>query len=247
MSAEPIDLEKTHALLAPLTVQDRLLWARDSFGDNLVLLSSMQSTASVLMHLFHVLGLDSEVLFVDTGYHFVETLQTRDRWVLQYRLNLVTLYPELTCEAQEALHQKKMFSCADGQPECCRLRKELPLLRFLKETKSCPVVVNGLRRQEGGRRENLRIMSPDPRVGGYSFSPLFDWSEAEVLDYIDRNRVPVHPLHAKGYPSVGCYPCTTPVLPGEPPRAGRWRHLRVEASGTGPQYCGLNFTDGAGI
>jgi phosphoadenosine phosphosulfate reductase len=199
------------------------------------------------MHEFHKLGLDAEVLFVDTGYHFVETLRTRDEWTRKHRLNLVTLYPELTCEAQEVAHGRKLFASIDGQPECCRIRKEEPLLRYLSQTKSNPVIVNGLRRSEGGRRRNLFVLNRDPRVNGHGFSPLFDWNDTDVTSYIEQNEVPQHPLHARGYPSIGCEPCTTPVSPGEPARAGRWRHLRTEGPESEPLYCSINFTDGAGI
>jgi phosphoadenosine phosphosulfate reductase len=242
-----LNLEETHNILAPLSAENRILWARDIFKADLVLLSSMQKTASVLMHLFYKVGLENEVLFVDTGYHFTETLKIRDEYMRKYKLNIVTLYPELTTEEQESSHQKKLFSCIDGQPECCRLRKELPLIQYLRDTKICPIIVNGLRRGEGGRRANLRAISPDPRTKGYGLSPIFDWSDKDVAEYIQKYELTVHPLHHQGYPSIGCYPCTTPVMPGEPVRAGRWRHLRSSDEQSGPQYCGINFTDGSGI
>ena len=247
MAAKDLDLNATHEVLAKLSAADRILWGRDNFNDDLVLLSSMQKTASVLMHLFYELGLDNEILFVDTGYHFAETLQVRDAYMRKYKLNVVTLYPEITVEAQEAEHKKKLYTCVDGQPECCRIRKEVPLVRYLKETKNCAVVVNGLRRGEGGRRSRLLAVSPDPRVGGYGLSPIFDWTDEMVAEYIRKNALLVHPLHARRFPSIGCYPCTTPTAPGEHSRAGRWRHLRAQDSEAGPQYCGINFTDGGGI
>ena len=149
---DSLNLEEARETLASLSAENRILWAHDLFQHDLVLLSSMQQTASVLMHLFYRLGLDNEILFVDTGYHFTETLKVRDDYMRRYKLNIVTLYPEMTTEAQETFHQKKLFSCVDGQPECCRLRKELPLIRHLAQTKQRPTVVNGLRRGEGGPR-----------------------------------------------------------------------------------------------
>ncbi len=242
-----LDLQNTHEILAPLSVENRILWAAEVFKDNLVLLSSMQKTASVLMHLFYSLKLENEILFVDTGYHFVETLKMRDEYMRKYKLNIVTLYPSITTEDQESLHSKKLFSCADGQPECCHIRKELPLIQHLKETKSCPAVINGLRRGEGGKRANLRTVNQDPRTGGYGLSPIFDWLANDVEEYIHRHKLIIHTLHNSGYPSIGCYPCTTKVLPGEHPRAGRWRHLQTATEDKKPEYCGINFTDGSGI
>jgi phosphoadenosine phosphosulfate reductase len=240
------DLDTTNRMLEGLTARERLGWAAATFGDDLVLLSSMQKTSSVLMHLFVELALPNQVLFLDTGYHFFETLRLRDEYMRRFRLNVVTLYPEQTIEAQEAEHGKKLWSCLDGQPECCRRRKEEPLLAYLRSRKQ-PVVTNGLRRQEGGRRAQLRPLSIDRRTGGYQLSPLFDWTDAAVEDYVAAHALPVHPLHARGYPSIGCYPCTTPVRLGEDPRAGRWRHLRPADSDGGPKYCSVNFTDGGGI
>ena len=105
-----IDCTRANAALEPLSALDRIRWAVDTLGDSVVLLSSMQKTAVVLMHLFHRLGLSNEVLFVDTGYHFFETLKMRDEYMRRYRLNLVTLYPASTIEEQETLHGAKLFA-----------------------------------------------------------------------------------------------------------------------------------------
>lgn len=245
-TAPNLDLSVVHANLAPLSAEQRVAWAAESFGDDLSLLASMQKTSLVLMHMLHRLGLRNEVLFIDTGFHFTETLQLRDEMMRRFGLNLVTLYPELTTEQQEARYGKKLFNFVDGQPECCYLRKEAPLLRHLA-TKNRPVTIGGLRRTEGGARAAITVLSPDPRTSGYAFSPLFDWTGDDVEAYVRQHALPVHALHAKGFPSIGCAPCTTAVQPGESPRAGRWRHLRQAGFSDGPKYCGVNFSDGGGI
>lgn len=241
-----VDLAKAVAALEPLPAEDRILWAVDGFAEGVALLSSMQKTAMVLMHMFHRLQLPNEVLFVDTGYHFIETLRMRDQAMRMWRLNLVTLYPDLTIEEQESRFGKKLFSCADGQPECCRQRKTEPLLEHLKG-KQTPVLITGLRREEGGPRARVEPFSSDPRTQGYQLSPLFDWRQGDIDAYVVAHRLPVHPLYGRSYASIGCYPCTTPLRPGEDPRAGRWRHLRVAGNAEAPQYCGINFCDGSGI
>lgn len=243
--AQPDD-DRANAALAQLPALERIRWAVETFGSKVILLSSMQRTSLVLMHMFHALGLANEILFVDTGYHFFETLRLRDQVMRQWHLNLVTVYPELSLEAQEGRFGKKLYACTDGQPECCRLRKEEPLLRYLAD-KPAPVLVNGLRREEGGRRANLKPMGRDFRTKGYQLSPLFDWKSADIDAYAAEHGLPVHPLYAQSYASIGCYPCTTPIQPGEDERAGRWRHLRVLAGPEAPQYCGINFSDGSGI
>jgi phosphoadenosine phosphosulfate reductase len=242
----PIDCAAANAALEPLSAIQRIRWAVDLRSDNVVLLSSMQKTAMVLMHLFHRLGLANEVLFVDTGYHFVETLKMRDEVMRRYRLNLVTLYPSSTIEDQEKAHGGKLFASLEGQPECCRMRKEEPLLAHLR-TKRAPILINGLRRSEGKKRGRIAPFSEDPRTGGHQLAPLFDWTDDDVAAYISEHGLFVHPLHAAGYPSIGCYPCTTPVQSGEDERAGRWRHLRVVGGEAAPQYCRINFSDGGGI
>ncbi len=241
-----IDCRAAQAALQPQSAEERIGWAAQTFGNDMVLLSSMQKTAVVLMHMFVKLGLPNEILFIDTGYHFFETLRMRDEHMRRWRLSLVTLYPSLTLEEQEKLHRQKLFLTNDGQPLCCWLRKERPLLDHLK-TKKLPVLVGGLRRSEGARRASLSILGPDLRTGGYQFSPLFDWSDEDVAGYTRKHRLPVHPLYASGYASIGCYPCTTPVAPGEDARAGRWRHLRCQDGTDRARYCGVNFSDGEGI
>jgi len=241
-----IDCATANAALEPLSALERIRWATGTLSDKVVLLSSMQKTAVVLMHLFHRLGLTNEVLFVDTGYHFFETLKMRDEYMRRYRLNVVTLYPASTIEEQETVHGGKLFTSIAGQPECCRMRKEAPLLAHLR-TMRAPVLVNGLRRAEGGKRGHLQPFGEDPRTGGYQLSPLCDWSGDDVSAYISEHGLLVHPLHDAGYPSIGCYPCTTPVGPGEDARAGRWRHLRLLNPESAPAYCRINFSDGGGI
>ncbi|OGG55836.1 MAG: hypothetical protein A3F84_24805 [Candidatus Handelsmanbacteria bacterium RIFCSPLOWO2_12_FULL_64_10] len=241
LKTEP-DLAEVNETLRPLDAEGRIRWAVDAFGRNAVLLSSMQKTASALMHLFHRLRLDNEILFVDTGYHFRETLQLRDEFMRRYGLNIVTLYPEQTPEQQEKAFEKKLYLYVDGQKECCRLRKTAPYLDHMKQSGHRLTMV-GLRRSEGGQRGQLEPLVRDPRIRGYTLHPIFDWTDDQVAAYLKAHDVPVHPLHARSYPSIGCECCTTPVHPGEDPRAGRWRHLR-ETGDDGPKYCNINFSDG---
>jgi phosphoadenosine phosphosulfate reductase len=237
-----MDLAAVNKALQSLDAEGRIRWAVDTFGRSAVLLSSMQKTASVLMHLFHRLGLENEILFADTGYHFRETLQLRDEFVRRYRLNVLTLYPERTPEQQEKTFEKKLYLFVDGQKECCRLRKTAPYIDHMKQSGHRLTMV-GLRRDEGGQRARLDPLTRDPRIQGYTLHPIFDWTDEQIEAYLKENDVPVHPLHARSYPSIGCECCTTPVAPGEDPRAGRWRHLR-EPGDDGPKYCNINFSDG---
>jgi len=194
--------------------------------------------------MFWKLSLKNEVLFVDTGFHFAETLRLRDEFMRRYGLNVVTLYPELTPAQQEQKYDAKLYTFIDGQPECCRMRKEEPFIKHVR-AHGRKLLMLGLLRSEGGRRAKLQPLMRDPRIDGYTLHPILDWDEHDVDEYNLQNEVPVNELHLKNFPSIGCQVCTTPVAPGEDPRAGRWRHLRKE--GEGPRYCGINFTDGSGI
>lgn len=240
-----LDLTTANKQLEGFNVMERISWAIETFGRDAVLLSSMQSSASVLMHCFYRMELENEVLFVDTGYHFRETLQLRDDFMQRYHLPIVTLYPELTPEQQEKKFGRKLYLSVDGQKECCRLRKTVPFINYMKQFGRRLAMV-GLRRSEGGRRAKLAPLIHDPRTGGYTLHPIFDWSDKEIQTYLQKHDVPVHPLHKQNYPSIGCECCTTPVESGEDPRAGRWRHL-AGAGDDGPKYCNINCSDGSGI
>ena len=239
------DLEAEADGLRCLDAEDRIRWAVGAYGESAVLLSSMQKTASVLMHMFYRMELSNEILFVDTGYHYQETLQIRDVFMRCYGLNIVTLYPELTPEQQERSHGKKLYLDLEGQKECCRMRKTDPFLAHMAQNERRLTMV-GLRRSEGGKRNGAGFLAADPRTGGHVLHPIYDWTDEQIDAYLDQNRVPVHPLHEQDYPSIGCACCTTPVRPGEDPRAGRWRHLRKDGE-DGPRYCKILLVDGAGI
>ncbi|MBM4370417.1 MAG: phosphoadenylyl-sulfate reductase [Deltaproteobacteria bacterium] len=240
-----MDLDEINGHLGGCGAEERIRWTVDHYGEGAVLLSSMQKTSSVLAHMFHALGLDNEILFVDTGYHFHETLALRDEFMRRYGLNVVTLYPERTPEEQEEHFGCKLYRSPDGQPRCCDVRKTRPFLEHLR-VRNRTAVIGGLRRGEGGARGRLPVVGLDARTGGVRVHPLVDWSSAQVGEYLAAHGVPVHPLHGRCYPSIGCQCCTTPVAPGEDARAGRWRHLR-EGDAAGPIYCGINDSDGSGI
>jgi phosphoadenosine phosphosulfate reductase len=181
------------------------------------------------------------VLFVDTGVNFQETLDTRDRLAKEYGLEFITLKPKLTMEEQTAKHGI-LYLTAEGQRECCDMRKSQPL----HETRGqFDCLVGSLRRAEGGARTRSQILSVDPPMNCIRVNPLANFTDADMDRYIAENKVIVNPLHYQGFSTISCNRCTTPVMPGEPKRAGRWRHL-----GPWSVYCGINpsdFADGTSI
>jgi phosphoadenosine phosphosulfate reductase len=240
-----LNINEANRALATKSVIERVVYGIDHFGQRAVLLSSMQKTASVLMHCFHRLGLENDIVFVDTGFHFYETLRLRDEFMRRYKLNVMTVYPEMTPEQQEAEYSCKLYKTQHGQPICCALRKAQPFIDYMNKQQK-QLAFGGLRKEEGNARANLGILSYDPRFSGYRLNPILDWTEEMVDEYIRGHEISMHPLHSQGYPSVGCQCCTTPVEQGENARAGRWRHLREDGE-PGPIYCDLNFSDGSGI
>lgn len=168
------------------------------------------------------------VLFLDTGYHFPETIGTRDAVEAVYDIHLLNVTPEHTVAEQDELLGKDLF--ARDPNECCRLRKVEPLRRALR---GYAAWVSGLRRVEAPTRADAPLISFDESFKVVKVNPIAAWTDEQVDEYIERNRVLVNPLVQEGYPSIGCAPCTAKPAPGEDPRSGRWR-------GRNKVECGLH-------
>ncbi|MBE8526102.1 phosphoadenylyl-sulfate reductase [Amycolatopsis sp. H6(2020)] len=184
---------------------------------------------AVLPHLVaeQVPGVD--VLFLDTGYHFPETLGTRDVVAETLDVNIVDVRPELTTAEQDERYGKDLFATDPGA--CCRMRKVEPLRRALT---GYDVWFTGVRRDEAPTRTNTPLLTWDEAHGLLKANPVAPWSFDQLMGYAEWHGVPVNMLVHHGYPSIGCAPCTRPVAPGEDPRAGRW-------SGQAKTECGIHL------
>ena len=172
---------------------------------------------------------DVEVLFIDTGYHFVETHSTRDEVARVLPVRILDVKPKLTVEEQNAKYGEKLY---ERDPNlCCAMRKVEPLTNQLKEFE---VWFTGVRRDEADTRANTPLVTWDDKNGLVKINPLAAWTFDELIDYANEHKVPTNLLLQHGYPSIGCEPCTKPVAPGEDPRSGRW-------AGTGKVECGLHL------
>jgi phosphoadenosine phosphosulfate reductase len=213
---------------------DVLRFVAETFRERAAILSSMQRTDAALCHLADRSGLHFDVLFVDTGVLHAETLATRDAMIASHpNLRVITRRPERSFADQTAEHGV-LYLSKEGQEQCCELRKTKPLLSVRGRYDA---LVSALRRSEGGARASVEVFGIDPAMNALRVHP-FAWFGDGLDRYLDEHRdVVVNPLHAMGFPSIGCFPCTTPVLPDEPERAGRWRHL------ASVQYCGINPVD----
>ena len=201
-------------------------WAVATFGDRFCVTSSMGD--AVLADLASKVAPGIDVVFLDTGYHFAETLGTRDAVAATLPVNLISITPKQTVEEQDAAHGKDLFRSDPDQ--CCALRKVAPLAESLA---SYDAWATGLRREETHHRVIAPVVGWDARKGKVKVSPLARWTDEQVDQYIADNNVLVNPLVYDGYPSIGCAPCTRRVAPGEDPRSGRW-------AGTGKTECGIH-------
>jgi phosphoadenosine phosphosulfate reductase len=213
---------------------DLLRWTKDVFGERTAALSAMQRAGCVVCHMIGKLKLKIPVLFVDTGVNFPETLETRDRVGREYGLEIISLLPPQSMEEQTKEHGI-LYLTPEGQKLCCKLRKTEPLLQ-VKGQFDC--LIGSLRQADGGRRGNVPVLSIDSKMNCIRVNPLAKFTDEQLEEYLLENQVIVNPLHSQGYTTISCNRCTTPVLPTEPKRAGRWRHL-----GSWSAYCEINPTD----
>jgi phosphoadenosine phosphosulfate reductase len=201
-------------------------WAVATFGDRFAITSSMAD--AVLAHLASRVAPGIDVVFLDTGYHFVETIGTRDAVEATLPVNLLTITPAQTVAEQDATHGKDLYR---SDPDlCCALRKVAPLNDALAPYDAW---ATGLRRAETHNRVIAPVVGWDARKGKVKVSPLARWSDEQVERYVAENGVLVNPLVHDGYPSIGCWPCTRRVAPGDDPRSGRW-------AGTTKTECGIH-------
>jgi len=210
--------------LAP--AEDIIEWAAATFGERFCVTSSMGD--AVLAHLAAKVAPGVDVVFLDTGYHFVETIGTRDAVAATMDVNVVTITPPLTVAEQDEQYGKDLYKTDPDR--CCALRKVAPLADSLA---GYDAWATGLRRAETHNRVIAPVVGWDARKGKVKVSPLARWSDEQVERYIAENGVLVNPLVYDGYPSIGCWPCTRRVAPGEDPRSGRW-------AGTGKTECGIH-------
>jgi phosphoadenosine phosphosulfate reductase len=213
--------------LADAPARDIVAWAVDTFGDRLCITSSM--TDAVIIHLSASVREGIDVIFLDTGYHFPETLGTRDAVGATYPVNLLSITPSRTVAEQDAELGPRLYG---RNPDlCCHLRKVEPLGRALEGYMAW---FSGIRRDETTSRKNMKVVSWDRKRGMVKVNPILNWTEDDVQNYMNDNGVLVNPLHYDGYPSIGCEPCTSRVAPGADPRSGRW-------AGMGKTECGIHI------
>jgi phosphoadenosine phosphosulfate reductase len=218
--------EQAAADLAEATAEDIVRWATDTFGDRICVTSSMSD--AVIIHLASSVRPGIDVVFLDTGYHFAETIGTRDAVQAVYPVNVVNATPSRTVAEQDAELGPRLYG---RNPDlCCYLRKVEPLERSLQNYDAW---FTGVRRADSESRRNAKAVEWDDKRKMVKVNPIVGWSDEDVDDYIATNGVLVNPLIYDGYPSIGCATCTMRVEAGADPRSGRW-------AGSGKTECGIH-------
>ena len=222
----PERVEAVNASLEGAPAPDVVRWALTEFCAEIVVASSMQT--AVLEDLVSRVRPGVPVVFLDTGYHFAETLGTRDAVRVAYPVRLIDVTPRRTVAEQDAEEGPRLF---ERNPDrCCALRKVEPLERALAGYRAW---ITGLRRADSPSRAATPVVDWDAKRSMVKVNPIAAWSDDDLERYVEAHGVLVNPLLQLGYPSIGCEPCTRAVAPGEDARAGRW-------SGRAKTECGLH-------
>ncbi|MFS0647220.1 phosphoadenylyl-sulfate reductase [Siminovitchia sp. 179-K 8D1 HS] len=195
-----------------------LQWAYDSYKDAIIYACSFGAEGIVLIDLISKIKQDAQIVFLDTGVHFKETYELIDKVKEKYpELNIQLKKPALTLEEQAKQYGSELWK---SRPDlCCFIRKVKPLEEVLQ---GVPAWISGLRREQSSSRKDTNFVNKDERFRSIKVCPLIYWTWEDVWNYIRENNLPYNPLHDKGYHSIGCEPCTSPVTNNEDFRAGRW-------------------------
>jgi phosphoadenosine phosphosulfate reductase len=222
-----VDLTRWNEEFETSTPAEILRRVTDRFGDKAVLTMSFQHEGVVIAHLLREIAPATPVLFIDTGYHFPETIKYRDELVARFQLPIRNLTSEMPREEFIKRYGDRLY---ESDPDlCCRINKVEPMQLALRGVEAW---INGRRRDQANTRTKMAIA--ERLAGGIvKVNPLANWTSKDTYDYLIKHDIPLHPLFEQGYASIGCAPCTRPILAGEDERAGRW-------AGRGKTECGLH-------
>ncbi len=219
MSKETVDLLQKKYRDA--TAEQLLGGFLNEFKGEIALSSSLGLEDQVLTHMVCSIDKNVQVFTLDTGRLFPETYDLIHRTNYKYGIKMKVYFPD-SAEVESMVNQKGInlfYESIENRKECCAVRKLAPLKRAFEGLK---VWICGLRREQSVTRKDLASIEWDSANGLIKINPLMDWTESQVWDYIKLNKIPYNPLHDKGFPSIGCLPCTRSVMAGEDIRAGRW-------------------------
>ena len=225
---EPTQLAEAGGALETATPIEILQWAGDRFGSRLTFATGFGAEGCALIDLIGRNRLKIDIFTLDTGLLFPETYDLWRRLEARYELTIRGVLPALTVDEQASAHGPELWTRAPDR--CCEMRKISPLVA---ELDGFDAWITAIRRDQTASRADALAVEWDPKFGLGKVNPLVRWTKKDVWSHLLRHHVPYNPLHDRGYPSIGCRPCTSRVATGEDDRAGRWR-------GAAKIECGLH-------
>ncbi|HLB26559.1 MAG TPA: phosphoadenylyl-sulfate reductase [Dehalococcoidia bacterium] len=217
----PEKVKELNEQLRGKSAEEIVRWAAETFGSEIAFANSFGAEDVALTDVIAKAAPSIRVFTLDTGRLHDETYEVMERVRVRYQMPIVSYFPDR--EAVEKLEREKGYysfrESVENRKECCGIRKVVPLKRALSGLSAW---MTGLRREQSVTRTEMQALEWDEGNGIAKVNPLIDWSEQDVWDYIKANDVPYNLLHDRGFPSIGCAPCTRAIKPGEDVRAGRW-------------------------
>jgi phosphoadenosine phosphosulfate reductase len=215
------DTKQLNEHLSSLSSEDVLVYCSEVFGNRIAFATSLGLEDQVITHMIAKQNLNIRIFTLDTGRIFPETYDLIERTNARYKINIEIVFPE-SGEVENMVNQHGInlfYTSIEHRKQCCYVRKTKPLLKALS---GLDAWITGLRKEQSVTRTGIETAGWDSINNLIKINPLIEWSEAEVKAFIMKNNVPYNPLHDKGFPSIGCQPCTRAVLPGDDIRSGRW-------------------------
>lgn len=208
---------------------DVLKWTYDHYGDEVVYACSFGIEGIVLIDLISKVKPQATIVFLDTGVHFKETYEIIEKVKKTYpELTIHMKKPQLTLKEQAEAYGDKLWETKPNQ--CCQIRKLDPLKETLSKGHAW---ISGLRREQSPTRQHVEFINRDDKFQSVKICPLIHWTWKEIWRYVHKHNLSYNPLHDQGYPSIGCFHCTTPAIDVNDLRSGRWK-------GKGKTECGLH-------
>lgn len=235
----PEEIAAANRELEGKSAAEVLRWAVKTFFPRLTMATAFGPEGNCIIHLLAEIEPRVRIFNLDTGYQFPETLETRERIKERYGIEVELVRPELTVAEYERKHGQPLYNFDPNQ--CCHDRKIVPLRRAVAGYRAW---ISAIRRDQTTHRAQAGVVQWDAKFELVKINPLLSWTKKDVWSFIMKHDVPYNPLHDKGYPSIGCWPCTEPVENDQDERAGRWK-------GQEKKECGLHVIEqqqgGSGI
>lgn len=232
-----IDIDRINEHLAGKSPQEVIAWFLNDFEGNVAFSTSLGAEDQAITKMIADIDKTAHIFTLDTGRLFPETYDLMDRTAKKYDITIRVMFPD-AARVEEMVNSKGInlfYDSVENRKLCCHIRKIEPLKRAFK---GMDAWICGLRREQSVTRKDMKLVEWDENNSLLKVNPLIDWTEAHLWEYIKQNHIPYNPLHDKGFPSIGCQPCTRAIMPGEDVRAGRWWWENPET-----RECGLHKRD----